>query len=161
MTSSTNTRCSDSLRDWINVACINPLSNPPSQISKKSPQEVEEEVESDALPAIISDSNNRVRLVNSAYKEMMGQPECSWLDSMVKVKRMCGEVVIQFCESKISENNNGYSCWVKIEWGRDGKEELVHAFCDVMKRECDSKDYVFTWRFHIIAKEACQPSYNA
>ncbi|CAN6816646.1 unnamed protein product [Brassica oleracea] len=71
---------------------------------------------------------------------MMGQPECSWLDSMVKVKRMCGEV---------------------IEWGRDGKEELVHAFCDVMKRECDSKDYVFTWRFHITAKEACQPSYNA
>ncbi|CAN6824026.1 unnamed protein product, partial [Brassica oleracea] len=56
MTSSTNTRCSDSLRDWINVACINPLSNPPSRISKKSPQEVEEEVESDALPAIISDS---------------------------------------------------------------------------------------------------------
>ncbi|CAN7133667.1 unnamed protein product, partial [Brassica rapa subsp. narinosa] len=113
----------------INVACINPLSNP-SQISKKSPQEVEEEVESDVLPAIISDSNNKVRLVNSAYKEMMGQPECSWLDSMVKVKRICGEVVIQFCESKISENNNGYSCWVKIEWGRDGKEELVHAFCD-------------------------------
>ncbi|WZZ10514.1 hypothetical protein YC2023_096435 [Brassica napus] len=144
----------------INVACINPLSNP-SQISKKSPQEVEEEVESDVLPAIISDSNNKVKLVNSAYKEMMGQPECSWLDSMVKVKRMCGEVVIQFCESKISENNNGYSCWVKIEWGRDGKEELVHAFCDVMKRECDSKDYVFTWRFHITAKETCQPSYNA
>nr|VDC97709.1 unnamed protein product [Brassica oleracea] len=55
MTSSTNTRCSDSLRDWINVACINPLSNP-SQISKKSPQEVEQEVESDVLPAIISDS---------------------------------------------------------------------------------------------------------
>ncbi|KAJ0247485.1 Uncharacterized protein HA466_0159370 [Hirschfeldia incana] len=134
----------------INVACINPLSNPslPSQITKKSPQEVEEEVESDALPAIISDSNNKVRLVNSAYKEMMGQPECSWLESMVRVKRICGEVIIHLsCESKIPENNS-FSCWVQIEWGRKGKEELVHAFCDVTKLDCGSKDYVFTWRFH-------------
>ncbi|KAF8084104.1 hypothetical protein N665_0734s0027 [Sinapis alba] len=144
----------------INVACINPLSNPslPSQTSKKSPQDqVEEEVESDVLPSIISDSNNKVRLVNSAYKEMMGQPECSWLDSMVRGKRICGEVMIHFCDSKIPESN-GFSCWVRIEWRRDGKEELVHAFCDVMKRECDSKDYVFTWRFHTTT---CQSSYNA
>ncbi|KAL0695503.1 hypothetical protein Bca4012_062683 [Brassica carinata] len=130
----------------INVACINPLTNPSpsSQIPKKSPQDVEEEFESDDVPAIISDANNRVRLVNSAYKEMMGQPECSWLDSMVRGKRICGEVMIRCCEAKIPENN-GFSCWVRIEWGRDGKEEFVHAFCDVMKLECDSKDYVFTW----------------
>ncbi|CAA7018821.1 unnamed protein product [Microthlaspi erraticum] len=134
----------------INVVCINPLSNapPPSHFRKKSSEDVEEEVESDELPAIISDSNNRVRLVNSAYKEMMGQPECSWLDSMVRGKRICGQVMIHLCESKIPENN-GFSCWVRIEWGRDGKEEFVHAFCDVMKLVCDSKDYVFTWRFHI------------
>ncbi|KAL0698802.1 hypothetical protein Bca4012_054924 [Brassica carinata] len=146
----------------INVTCINPLSNAslPSQISKKSPQEVEEDVESDVLPAIISNSNNKVRLVNSAYKEMMGQPECSWLDSVVRGKRICGEVMIHLCESKIPENNS-FSCWVKIEWGRNGKEELVHAFCDVMKLNCDSKDYVFTWRFHTTARETCQSSYNA
>ncbi|CAK9168197.1 unnamed protein product [Ilex paraguariensis] len=47
----------------------------------KKPEEVEEEVESEALPAIVSDSNNKVRLANSAYKEMVGQPECSWLDT--------------------------------------------------------------------------------
>ncbi|CDY27618.1 BnaA09g27890D [Brassica napus] len=135
----------------INVACINPLTNP-SQIIKKSPQDVEEEFESDDLPAIISDANNRVRLVNSAYKEMMGQPECSWLDSMVRGKRICGEVMIRCCEAKIPENN-GFSCWVRIEWGRGGKEEFVHAFCDVMKLECDSKDYVFTWRFHTTTRE--------
>ncbi|CAH2034066.1 unnamed protein product [Thlaspi arvense] len=150
----------------INVACINPptFPSPPShQISMKSPQEVEEEFESDDLPAIISDSNNRVRLVNSAYKEMMGQPECSWLDSMVRGKRICGDVMIHLCESKIPEDNIGFSCWVRIEWGRDGKEEFVHAFCDVMRLACDSKDYVFTWRFHKTAdyRETCQSSCSA
>ncbi|KAF8090910.1 hypothetical protein N665_0462s0044 [Sinapis alba] len=128
--------------------------------SMKSPQDVEEEFESDDVPAIISDSNNRVRLVNSAYKEMMGQPECSWLDSMVRGKRICGEVMIHLCEAKIPENN-GFSCWVRIEWGRDGKEEFVHAFCDVMKLECDSKDYLFTWRFHTTTRETCRSRCHA
>ncbi|KAJ4916698.1 Uncharacterized protein Rs2_02248 [Raphanus sativus] len=143
----------------INVACINPLTNS-SHTIKKSPQDVEEEFESDDVPAIISDANNRVRLVNSAYKEMMGQPECSWLDSMVRGKRICGEVMIHLCEAKIPEKN-GFSCWVRIEWGRDGKEEFVHAFCDVVKLECDSKDYVFTWRFHTTARETCRSSCHA
>ncbi|VVB15464.1 unnamed protein product [Arabis nemorensis] len=141
----------------INVTCINPST--PSQISKKSPEEVEEEVESDDLPAVISDSNNRVRLVNSKYKEMMGQPECSWLDSMVRGKRICGEVMIHFCQPKIPVNN-GFSCWVRIEWGRDGKEESVHAFCDVMRLACHSKDYLFTWRFHT-SRETCLSTGNA
>lgn len=150
----------------INVAYINPLTNPSPlpQTSKKSPREVEEEVETDDLPSVITDSNSRVRLVNSAYKEMMGQPECSWLDSMVRGKRICGEVMINFCESKIPvmTENNGFSCWVRIEWGRDGKEEYMHAFCDVMKLACESKDYVFTWRFHATTdrRVTCQSSCN-
>ncbi|KFK28109.1 hypothetical protein AALP_AA8G473800 [Arabis alpina] len=142
----------------INVACINPSTQ--SQISKKSPEEVEEEVESDDLPAMISDSNNKVRLVNSKYKEMMGQPECSWLDSMVRGKRICGEVMIHFSHHKIPVNN-GFSCWVKIEWGRDGKEESVHAFCDVMRLACHSKDYLFTWRFHTTTTDCRESACNA
>ncbi|XP_022719903.1 uncharacterized protein LOC111277722 [Durio zibethinus] len=57
----------------------------PMQVPK-TPEEVEEEVESEALPAVISDSNSKVRQANSAYKEMAGQPECPWLDSMVTGK---------------------------------------------------------------------------
>ncbi|CAN8313380.1 unnamed protein product [Cochlearia groenlandica] len=76
---------------------------------------------------------------------MMGQPECSWLDSMVRGKRICGEVMINLCESKVLKSNNGFSCWVRIEWGR---EEFVPAFCDVKTLACDSKDYVLAWRFH-------------
>ena len=52
------------------------------KLPKKS-EEVEEEVDSEALPGVISDSNNKVRLANSAYKKMVGQPKCPWLDSMV------------------------------------------------------------------------------
>ncbi|XWS21301.1 hypothetical protein CRYUN_Cryun30bG0043900 [Craigia yunnanensis] len=61
----------------ISVGCINedPSLNPTMKLPKK-PEEVEEEVESEALPAVISDSNNKVRLANSAYKEMVGQPKC-------------------------------------------------------------------------------------
>ncbi|KAL1209403.1 hypothetical protein V5N11_020725 [Cardamine amara subsp. amara] len=148
----------------INVACIYPLTYP-SQIIKKSPKEVEEEVESEDLPSLISDSNNRVRLVNSAYKEMLGQPECSWLESIVKGKRICGDVMIHFCEPKtpVMIGNNGFSCWVRIEWGKDGKEEFMHAFCDVMKLACDSKDYVFKWRVYTTPdrRQNCQSSCNA
>ncbi|KAJ0085186.1 hypothetical protein Patl1_08807 [Pistacia atlantica] len=55
-----------------------PSLTPAVQVPKK-PEEVEEEMESEVLPAVISDSNNKVRMANSAYKEMVGQPECSWL----------------------------------------------------------------------------------
>ncbi|CAL5418042.1 unnamed protein product [Camellia sinensis] len=135
-------------------------SNPDPRIPKKKKrEEVEEEVESEALPAVVSDSNNKVRLANSAYKEMVGQPECSWLDSMVTCdgrharggasKRICGEVMLQFSDSCVPvDSSNGFSCWVTIEWGNNGKSSSVHAFCDVIRLTCESRDYLFEWRFH-------------
>ncbi|PKA47237.1 hypothetical protein AXF42_Ash017182 [Apostasia shenzhenica] len=44
---------------------------------------VEDEVKSETLLAVICDSNNRVQLVNSAYKELVKQPECLWLATIV------------------------------------------------------------------------------
>ncbi|KAK1549033.1 hypothetical protein Q3G72_007843 [Acer saccharum] len=94
----------------ITLGCIseNTSLNPAVQVPKK-PEEVEEEVESETLPAIISDSNNKLGMANFAYKEMVGQPECSWLDCMVtnndgklgghSCKRICGEVMLRFCDS--------------------------------------------------------------
>ncbi|CAL5383864.1 unnamed protein product [Camellia sinensis] len=148
--------------------------NPGARVPKKR-EEVEEEVESEALPAVVSDSNNKVRLANSAYKEMVGQPECSWLDSMVVAcegrhggsacKRICGEVVLRFSETSsvpVSSSPNGFSCSAKIEWGSNGKKNSssVHAFCDVMRLCCESKDYHFAWRFHT-SREASQSRSNA
>ncbi|XP_027368146.1 uncharacterized protein LOC113874123 [Abrus precatorius] len=157
----------------ISLVCISEDSTLPyvAQTPKK-PQELEEMVESEALPAIISDSNNRVRMVNSAYKEMVGQPECSWLESMVNggdghlqcgssSKRISGEVTLNLCDSNIPASSNGFSCWVRIEWESEQKKNSVNAFCDVTKLSCESRDYHFTWRFHTRTREASQSSCNA
>lgn len=134
----------------------------------KGPQEVEEEVESEAFPVVVSDSNHRVRMANSAYKEMVGQPVCPWLESMVndgagnpQCKRISGEIALNLCDSDISTSSNGFSCWVRIEWQAEQKKFCVNAFCDVMKLTCESRDYLFTWRFHTRTKEACQSSCTA
>ncbi|KAK8692475.1 hypothetical protein V6N13_075934 [Hibiscus sabdariffa] len=137
----------------ISVGCIKENTSL-MQAPKKLLEEVEKEAESEALPAIVSDSNNKVRLANSAYKEMVGQPECLWLDSIVTCegrvigKRICGEVVLHLSDSSWARESKGFSCWVKIQWGSEGKKRSVEAFCDVMRSTCQSKDPLFTWRFH-------------
>lgn len=150
----------------ITVGCITESSTSSAlkaPVSRR-PEEVEEEVESEALPAVISDSKNRVRLANSAYKEMVGQPECPWLDSMVESnsghlglmmrtrvssRRINGEVMLELQESlEIPVVAEGFSCRVKIEWACNGRKSFVDAPCDVIRLYCDSKDYLFTWRIH-------------
>ncbi|XP_078430334.1 uncharacterized protein LOC144702243 [Wolffia australiana] len=111
----------------------------------KKPEEVEEEVESEALPAVISDSNNRVRLANSAYKKMVGQPECSWLDFMGS-KRINGEVMLDLSGSAVPTSSNRFSCSVTIEWACNGRRTFIRAPCDVNKLFCESKNYYFAWR---------------
>ncbi|WCJ35563.1 hypothetical protein M5689_016810 [Euphorbia peplus] len=134
----------------IKVGCISedPIATPPAVHVVKKPEEVEREVESDTFPAIISDSSYRVRLANSAYKEMVGQPECPWLDSMVTGKRICGEVSLHLADSKVPSCSDKFFCWVNIEWEHHGMKKRVHAFCDVIRLSCQSKDYFFSWRFH-------------
>ncbi|KAI3953308.1 hypothetical protein MKX01_042303 [Papaver californicum] len=125
-------------------------------VKKQQPEEVEAEVESDTLPVVVSDSKNKVRLANSAFKEMVGQPECVWLDSMgtnneqltSKGKRISGEVMLDLSNSRVPVSSNGFSCTVKVEWGRNGEKSCVCAPCNVMKLSCESKDYLFTWRIH-------------
>ncbi|KAF6173075.1 hypothetical protein GIB67_009995 [Kingdonia uniflora] len=123
--------------------------------TSKEPEEVEAEVELDDLPSVITDSSNRVRMVNSAYKEMVGQPECMWLDSMRdcdgrSCKRISGGVMLDLSVCRVLPvSSNGFSCNVRIKWGRkEGLKSSVHAACDVVKLSCKSKDYFFTWRFH-------------
>jgi hypothetical protein len=156
----------------ISVGCINEVSVSTipyvTQQKPKKPEELEQEVESEELPAVISDSYNRVRMVNSAYKEMVGQPECPWLEIQCgssSCKRISGEVTLHLSDStsNIPISSNGFSCWVRIEWeNNDQKKNCVNAFCDVVKLCCDqSRDYVFTWRFHTRTREASQSSCNA
>ncbi|GLT77382.1 hypothetical protein SLA2020_489760 [Shorea laevis] len=94
----------------ISVRCISkdPGLTLPVQFTKRL-EEVEEEVESDTLPAVISDFNNKVRLANSAYKEMIGRPECPWLNYMVTTdgkmgrhscNRISGEIMLHLSDSR-------------------------------------------------------------
>ncbi|VFQ75152.1 unnamed protein product [Cuscuta campestris] len=117
-------------------------------------EEVEEEVETEVLPAVVSDSKNKVRLANSAYKEMVGQPECCWLDYTSpgggKGTRIGGEVVLHFLDSgDVPTSSERFTCWVRIEWRCNEKKNSVRAFCDAVKLGCQSRDYLFEWRFHL------------
>ncbi|KAK8484126.1 hypothetical protein V6N13_039968 [Hibiscus sabdariffa] len=146
------------------VGCINEepiLNSPPMQVPKK-PEELEDDVEAEALPAVISDSNNKVRLANSAYKELVGQPECPWLDSISNSgKRICGEVTLNLSDSSVAVNSKGFSCWVRIEWGNQGNNKgSITAFSEVIRLSCRTKDYLFKWRFHTYSRKASQSSSN-
>uniref|UniRef100_A0A6N2MUF7 DUF7950 domain-containing protein n=1 Tax=Salix viminalis TaxID=40686 RepID=A0A6N2MUF7_SALVM len=155
----------------ISIAYISedPGSIPLVRVPRK-PEEVEEEVESEVLPTVISDSNNKVRLANSAYKEMVGQPECSWIDSMMtgdgsfagsSCKRICGEVELHLSDLRVPASSNGFSCWVRIEWCNNGTKNVITTFCDVIRLSCATKDYLFSWRFHTSSRMDFQSKTNA
>ncbi|KAK4795644.1 hypothetical protein SAY86_027970 [Trapa natans] len=144
-------------------------------------EELVEEIESEELPAVITDSNNKVRLVNSPYREMVGQPECSWLDSMMprtaaytdhrkgstsssrcrRTRRISGEVALQlFTGDEVPFLPEAFTCWAKIEWGSGSRKSLAKAFCEVNKLSYGSKDYVYAWRFHIHSTHASPEVHN-
>ncbi|KQK15487.1 uncharacterized protein LOC100841082 [Brachypodium distachyon] len=120
--------------------------------SSKTAQEVEAALEADALPALVSDSSNRVRLVNDAYKKMVGAPECAWLSALAAAaasRRISGEValVVPAAAMMPESQNGGFSCAAKIEWElRGGERASVHAACDVTRLHCEARDYLFAWR---------------
>ncbi|PIN05149.1 hypothetical protein CDL12_22311 [Handroanthus impetiginosus] len=116
----------------------------------KKAEEVEKEAEAEAVPVVISDSRNRVRLTNSAYKEMVGQPECCWLDACGGAcKRIGGEVALRFEEWRPEMPVHGFRCRVRIEWESNGKKSCVEGLCKGEKLDCDGKDYQILWRFNM------------
>ncbi|XP_074588769.1 uncharacterized protein LOC141844664 [Curcuma longa] len=146
----------------ISVTLISPhveAETTPAPVARRR-EEVEAEVESDALPAVVSDCRNRVRLANSAYREMVGQPECPWIDAMVmavdggrgpatrrRPRRISGEVMLDVEESAMPKTAAGFSCRARIEWACNGRKNCVTAPCSVIRLFCESNDYLFAWRF--------------
>ncbi|CAN6219403.1 unnamed protein product [Urochloa humidicola] len=122
----------------------------------KTAAEVEAELEAEALPAVVSDSSNRVRLVNDAYKEMVGQPECPWLDAVAAAsRRISGEVVLVVADpASLPELHGVFTCTVRIEWEYGGKCTSILAACDVTRLQSESRDYLFTWRFRTADADA-------
>lgn len=142
----------------IHVGCIHRTDDAActdAAVSKTAVQ-VEAELEVDALPAVVSDSGNRVRLVNDAYKEMVGQPECPWLDAVAATsRRISGEVALVVADrSSLPDSYGAFTCTAKIEWEDDGKVTSIAAPCDVSRLQCESRDYLFAWRFRTAAADA-------
>ncbi|KAL9143879.1 hypothetical protein ABFS82_14G262800 [Erythranthe guttata] len=139
-----------------------------SQTTVKGAEEVEELAEAEATPAIVSDSKNKVRLANSAYREMVGQPECGWLDCAAgnsvpggAWRRIGGEVSLQFVDTDLQLSARGFTCRVKIVWESEGKNKCVEASCVGVRLACEAKDYQFLWRFHIVDDESISESANS
>lgn len=120
-------------------------------------EQLEAEIERDALPAVISGPGDRVLRANDAYKALVGQPVCPWLDSLPDdsagaSRRINGEVVLdvrRFTSTETIRSSAGgtFSCKSRISWERNGTLTSVAAPCDVMRFDCGSGDYCFVWRF--------------
>nr|XP_043615933.1 uncharacterized protein LOC122587833 [Erigeron canadensis] len=133
----------------------------------RKPSYIEKDLESQGLPGFVTDSKNRVRLVNPAYEKMVGQPECAWIGSMVNgngsevaCKSICGDVALKFAEDgqTYMVSTSGFSCWARIEWEVNGKRTYVNAFGEARRLACKTTDYKYTWRFH--TKEPSEAALN-
>ncbi|KAK1405631.1 NADH-ubiquinone oxidoreductase-related-like protein [Heracleum sosnowskyi] len=143
--------------------------------SRSKAKEIEDEVESEALPAVISDSKNKVRLANSAYNKLVGQPECCWLDSIargtggdgcggkaVTCHKICGEVRLQLPDTGVEEfvsTSNGFFCLVVIEWGNSECKSSITTIGEAVRLFCESRDYMFAWRFHTQGPVTAAPGF--
>ncbi|PAN48960.1 hypothetical protein PAHAL_9G415600 [Panicum hallii] len=125
-------------------------------MSKKTPREVEVELElPDALPAIVSGcNNNRVYLANDAYKAMVGQPVCPWLDSLPGAgasRRINGEVVLSVgafsTTSHLPSIRCAFPCTARISWEREDASASLTVPCAVERLTSNRDDYCFIWRF--------------
>lgn len=124
-------------------------------VCRMTAAQVVAELEHDVLPAVVSGSGNRVRLMNDAYKALVGQPVCPWLDSLPGAglsSRINGEVVLDVRRFTSTEpvragEGGAFSCNSRISWERDGTLASVAVPCDVMRLDCNPGDYLFVWRF--------------
>lgn len=120
---------------------------------------VKKQLEEEASPSFISDSNNLVRWVNTAYKQMVGQPECRWLNSTVgdsldcdslQSPRPAGEVLL--CCSVGVPAAPAFSGRVNIQWTNAGERNCMTLPCDVTRLDCCSNGRVIlVWKFDIQA----------
>ena len=142
--------------------CIDSSNIAAAAVSKKTAREVEAEMElPGALPAVVSGQHNRVHLANDAYKEMVGQPECPWLDSVpgagasrringvvvLHVRRFSSPAAASSSRSPPVDTAGAFPCTARISWDCDGAIASLTVPCAVERLAGDSGDYLFIWRF--------------
>eukprot|EP00252_Welwitschia_mirabilis_P014698 TRINITY_DN3243_c0_g1_i1.p1 TRINITY_DN3243_c0_g1~~TRINITY_DN3243_c0_g1_i1.p1 ORF type:complete len:513 (-),score=-39.15 TRINITY_DN3243_c0_g1_i1:482-2020(-) len=143
----------------ITVECVTelPAASASSVPSAVSVEVLEEQLERERAPALLTDTAFRVRWANSAYRQMVGQPECAWLSAPAeavgemgrKISRINGDVGIVFGgKGSGGEGGGGFSCRVKIQWEKNS----MTVPCDVFRLSASaSSETFYAWRFDVDA----------
>lgn len=118
---------------------------------------VKQQLEEGNLPGFITDASNVVRWVNSAYKVMVGQPECPWLASTMKEggggfsPTITGEVFLS-CNVEVPRLAASFSGRVNVQWTRNtGERSCMTLPCDVSAYVDSYFKRMWLWRFDIQA----------
>ncbi|KAH8947857.1 hypothetical protein BDL97_11G065700 [Sphagnum fallax] len=119
----------------------------------------QDQLEKLLLPTVITDLRHRVRWVNTAYKQMVGQPEFAWLSSTVggnsepeapSQTRLAGDVSLVCAGEQPPVDAAEFSCQVRIQWTKGGGENSSLACpVDVIRLDEDSSGPLFVWKFDI------------
>lgn len=153
-------RPSRPLRTSICIDCSNIFDTANSAVgvvmSKKTVMEVVTEMENPhGLPTIVSGyNNNRVHITNDAYKAMVGQLICPWLDFVPGVgtsRRINGEVVLSVRSfsvvPRLSSLRCAFPCTARISWEREDATASLTVPCTVEHLPENPLDYRFIWKF--------------
>ncbi|KAH7426436.1 hypothetical protein KP509_10G001800 [Ceratopteris richardii] len=141
----------------ISVESITDVQN--GNVGSVSLEHAKRQLEESNLPALITDSLNVVRWVNTAYKAMVGQPKCPWLTSTVKdggfsskaSPTITGEVLLS-CNVKIPTFAMCFSGRVNVQWTRNTRERSSMTLpCDVTAVMAEHARKMLVWRFDIHA----------
>jgi hypothetical protein len=119
----------------------------------------QDQLEKLLLPTVITDLRYRVRWVNTAYKQMVGQPEFAWLSSTVggnsepeapSQTRLAGDVSFVCAGEQPPVDAAEFSCQVRIQWTKGGGENnSLVCPVDVIRLDEDSSGPLFVWKFDI------------
>ncbi|MCO5614055.1 hypothetical protein L7F22_068336 [Adiantum nelumboides] len=116
-------------------------------------------------PVVISNSCSTVKWVNAAYKQMIGQPECPWLGTLMhdssdgeevqSPRRLAGQVVLRI-SVEIPHSALTFSGWVDVQWRNcAGERRSMTLPCDVTRRIISAKktpgSVLFVWKLDIQA----------
>ncbi|KAH7439454.1 hypothetical protein KP509_04G061700 [Ceratopteris richardii] len=137
----------------ISVETTTAISNAELEL-KYSSEHVESQLEASNLPGLIADLLNVVRWVNTAYKAMVGQPECPWLTSTVHScsPTIAGAVLLS-SNVDIPTSASSFSGRVNVKWTRrsSGHPTSMTLPCDVTAFGTEHSRRMLAWQFDIHA----------
>lgn len=118
----------------------------------------QERLEKGDMPSVITDIRHRVRWVNTAYKRMLGQPECLWLASTMGCNndedpraqaRLAGEVSLVCDSIQPPAEPAVFLCGVRIQWSNQGEHSTMSVPAEVVRLYDATSGCMRLWRFDV------------